>query len=614
MREEHGFRILDYKVDNELSAPRRLFQLLRAARAQDGLCALCGGVGRVEHGDLDRGPADLRRGSQARRALRDRAAPGPALGGRRIAAQGGRLRDLRPRQIATSAFRRQGLRAAAPGPGGRAARHRQHGKGRDRSLPHRRPKPARDGEPRRFPQADRHLARPGHREHGRRQGLERLDGRRERAQQGRGDGIPGPQGRRAAQARRLSRHRPPVEGKGVRLGSARRHAARDAMDGRLRPRPDRDVRRRRRPRDRRVAGLRRPARRRRAEARRAQQRGSGDEDDRTGRPGRFRPRPVARQGRLRARAPGRDARRRLQFPQPRAERLRSHRPRRRRPRRAGRARRLPLYRARRLPLGRDRVRDRASARRQGRRHARPAADARGQAAGRRRVQACDSCPTRAWADAPSRFRSCRARRRASGRFEAYADPKGDAIGEVQFLLEDYIPERLDFTLHPAKTFHRSRRAGRALARRALPLWRAGERARRHRRDPPAGGRGRGPCRLPRLCRGPRRRRVHHRREPVHRQGADRRQGPRGPLGRSAGSDRDPPARGEAHRRRRRARRPHGRAHRDAAGAGEGRHGRGQEGLRRVRSAPATRRPSRRSPSRPTARGSRGKGRNGRSIR
>ena len=30
--------------------------------------------------------------------------------------------------------------------------------------------------------------------------------------------------------------------------------------------------------------------------------------------------------------------------------------------------------------------------------------------------------------------------------EAYADPKGDRIGEVEFLLEDYIPERLDFAL------------------------------------------------------------------------------------------------------------------------------------------------------------------------
>ncbi len=36
--------------------------------------------------------------------------------------------------------------------------------------------------------------------------------------------------------------------------------------------------------------------------------------------------------------------------------------------------------------------------------------------------------------------------------EAYADPKAGAIGEIQFLLEDYIPERLDFTLHPARQF------------------------------------------------------------------------------------------------------------------------------------------------------------------
>src|SRR5208283_2589882 len=34
--------------------------------------------------------------------------------------------------------------------------------------------------------------------------------------------------------------------------------------------------------------------------------------------------------------------------------------------------------------------------------------------------------------------------------QAYSDPKGDPIGEIEFLLEDYIPERLDFTLHPKK--------------------------------------------------------------------------------------------------------------------------------------------------------------------
>jgi len=34
--------------------------------------------------------------------------------------------------------------------------------------------------------------------------------------------------------------------------------------------------------------------------------------------------------------------------------------------------------------------------------------------------------------------------------DAYADPKGDSIGHAEFLLEDYIPERLDFAIHPAK--------------------------------------------------------------------------------------------------------------------------------------------------------------------
>ena len=36
--------------------------------------------------------------------------------------------------------------------------------------------------------------------------------------------------------------------------------------------------------------------------------------------------------------------------------------------------------------------------------------------------------------------------------EAYADPKGDPIGEVGFLLEDYIPERLDFALKTEKPY------------------------------------------------------------------------------------------------------------------------------------------------------------------
>ena len=113
MRAEHGFRILDYKVDNESALAARLLQFLRSSRAPDRFFALCRGVRLVRDRDLERGPADLRRGPQARRALRDRAAPGPALGGRRVAAHIRRLRDLRARPLAAGAFRRPGLRAAA---------------------------------------------------------------------------------------------------------------------------------------------------------------------------------------------------------------------------------------------------------------------------------------------------------------------------------------------------------------------------------------------------------------------------------------------------------------------------------------------------------------------
>jgi alpha-2-macroglobulin len=41
---------------------------------------------------------------------------------------------------------------------------------------------------------------------------------------------------------------------------------------------------------------------------------------------------------------------------------------------------------------------------------------------------------------------------ASGtwRVEAYVDPKGEPVGETTFLVQDYVPERLDFTLKPAQ--------------------------------------------------------------------------------------------------------------------------------------------------------------------
>ena len=164
--------------------------------------------------------------------------------------------------------------------------------------------------------------------------------------------------------------------------------------------------------------------------------------------------------------------------------------------------------------------------------------------------------------------------------EAYADPKGDPIGETQFLLEDYIPERLDFSVKTAKPYADPGEPI-ALSLDARFLYGA----------PASGldvtgairlpsGSGWGACRLSRLRRRPRRRRVHHGRDPVRRQGRDRREGACRAFGRPARRDRDPAARSQADRGRRRARRADGRAHRDAAGAAQGRDGRGQEDVRR----------------------------------
>ena len=304
MRAEHGFRILDYKVDNESSSPRVCFNFSEQLARKTDFSPYVAVSGVVQHRDLERGPADLRRGTEARRALCDRAAPGPAVGGRRIPVEVGRLRDLCARPLAAGAFRRPGLCAAAPGPAGRAARHRQHVEGLDRRLSRRRPQSARHGQPRRLPEADRFVAGRRDRIAGRGEDVERVDGRRLRAQPGRRHRLSGARGGRQARTRRLSHYRAAVEGLGQSRGRGLRRdgAARDAMDGRLRPRPDRDLRRRRRARARAIAGLRRARLRRGAQARRAQQRSAGGQDDRRRRAGRFRsgPRRAARAARRRA--------------------------------------------------------------------------------------------------------------------------------------------------------------------------------------------------------------------------------------------------------------------------------------------------------------------------
>ena len=342
-----------------------------------------------------------------------------------------------------------------------------------------------------FLKTHRHVPRPGHRRPGRPEGVERLDGRRERAQQGRGDRIPDPQGGRQARSRRLSRHRAAVEGEDARRPTSRttrssRRSGWSSPTSASPPSPATTACTRSSSR----SGSAGPGRGRRAEARRAQQRGARGQDHRRRRAGGLRSGPLARQGRLGARASssrrsagdynflnlaqnafdltdrgvgGRDA------PAGLDAFLYTER---------------GVYRSGETVFATALLRDAKGVARAGLpltlvvkrpdgvEYKRATVARRGSRRARLRRPAAAGLGAGKWS------------------IEAYADPKGDPIGAVEFLLEDYIPERLDFTLKPAKAVHRARRADRALARRALPLRRAGERPRRHRRDPPAGGRGR----------------------------------------------------------------------------------------------------------------------------
>ena len=113
LREKHGFRILDYKVDNESASPRVCFNFSEPlARKTDfaPYVAVAGAANAaISSEDQQICVEGLKHGERYAIVLR----AGPALGGRRIAAEVGRLRDLRARPLAAGAFRRQGLCAAA---------------------------------------------------------------------------------------------------------------------------------------------------------------------------------------------------------------------------------------------------------------------------------------------------------------------------------------------------------------------------------------------------------------------------------------------------------------------------------------------------------------------
>ena len=262
--------------------------------------------------------------------------------------------------------------------------------------------------------------------------------------------------------------------------------------------------------------------------------------------------------------------------------LRSHRSRREGPRRLGRRRRL-LYTERGVYRSGETVSLTALLRdAQGRRGAGPAADPRGRASGRRRVPARPGRgpgPRRPRAVAPDPAgRRCA----APGASPPTPTRRARAVGEASFLVEDYVPERLELTLCAEGARPAARAAGRDRRRRALPLRRAGRRPRRLRRgrrsQAAATQRHQGPRRLRRsgsTTRPSRPRPSRSRtRPPPTRRGASAVQVA------DAGRRRAAADRGQDHPARRRARRPRGRAQRDAADPAEGPGGRRAQDLQR----------------------------------
>ena len=188
------------------------------------------------------------------------------------------------------------------------------------------------------------------------------------------------------------------------------------------------------------------------------------------------------------------------------------------------------------------------ARREGRRKDGPAADLRREAAGRRRIQTRDG-----GGRGPRRTRLLAAA--AAGRGVRQMDDRGLRRSQGRSDWRGRIPARRLYAraarLHAASgaRFPLTGRADPILSRRALPVWRAGERARRDGRRAASDGARRRPARLPGLCRGPRRRRLHADPAAVRGQGHDGRQGPRRSLGRIAGRNVHAAARSETDRGR-----------------------------------------------------------------
>ena len=260
LREDHGFRLLDYSVDADAASPRACFQFSEELPGKrTDFSPFVAVAGHRQARAVGRGQAALRRGPEARRALQRHAARRPAVD---RAARRCRSPPTSRSMCATAS--RSCASPARPmccrAPASAASRWSASTPRRSTvaDLSHRRPQPDRHGARPRLPAQSRPLRRRAADREPRHQGVERRARGRADAQRRRHHRVPGRSGGRRSRARRLCDDRR-AQGHGRR----RLRLARDAMVHRLRSRPHRLFRQRRHQR------LRQFARHHRAEGRRS---------------------------------------------------------------------------------------------------------------------------------------------------------------------------------------------------------------------------------------------------------------------------------------------------------------------------------------------------------
>ena len=202
----------------------------------------------------------------------------------------------------------------------------------------------------------------------------------------------------------------------------------------------------------------------------------GTGQDRRERPRHLHARPDARRRRHAAgRADGQPGRQRLRVPRHEPRRLRPFRPRRRRARlRPARSTSMPGPNAASTASANTSMSARLPATRPRRpsRTCRSPSSSRGRTASR---TAASSATASRPAAMPSISTSPTTPCAAPGRSRIYTDPKKEPVATQMFLVEDFVPDRIEFDLSADKTGDRRRRAGQRHRRRPLPLWRAGRR-------------------------------------------------------------------------------------------------------------------------------------------